>query len=73
MEPLGARTNQKGPTMTDPPGKQPGSAEREHDELELDKQTLQDLDVHEQDADQVKGGNSAVCFDTTDTKPPTTV
>lgn len=56
--------------MTEP-GKQPPQGERDRDELELDKQTIQDLDVNEQDANQVKGGVSAGCWPTGN-KPPTT-
>jgi hypothetical protein len=55
--------------MTEP-GKQPPKGEREHDDLDLEKQSIKDLDVDEQDAEQVKGGNSAECF-WTETKPPT--
>lgn len=40
------------------------------DELDLDKQTIQDLDVTESDADAVVGGDVGK---TGDTKPPTTV
>jgi hypothetical protein len=59
--------------MTEP-GKQPPRGERNRDELRLDKETIQDLDVQEQDADRVKGGASAACDDpATRTKPPTTV
>jgi hypothetical protein len=68
---LGQNTT-KGPAMIEP-GTQPPQGEQQHDELELDKQTIKDLDVNEREADLVKGGMSAGCEDTTDTKPPTTV
>lgn len=57
--------------MTEP-GKQPPKGERNRDELDLDKETIEDLDVNETDADGVKGGNSVECWPTGD-RPPTTV
>jgi hypothetical protein len=56
--------------MTEP-GKQSSKGEHERDDLELDKQAIKDLDVNEQDADLVKGGNSAECMGTPIAKPPT--
>lgn len=64
--------------MTEP-GTQPPQGERNRDELELDKQTIEDLDVSQQDADQVKGGGvgqsdaGVTACPRTGTKPPTTV
>lgn len=55
--------------MTEP-GKQPQQGERNRDELDLDlgKETIEDLDVNEKDADVVKGG---VMGKTGTTPPPT--
>lgn len=54
--------------MTEP-GKQAPKGERERDELDLDKEAIQDLDVTEQEAHLVKGGDAPP---PTVHKPPTT-
>jgi hypothetical protein len=62
--------------MTEPGNQRPG--ERVSDELDLDKVTIQDLDLNPQDADAVKGGGvgpsdaGVTACPRTGTKPPTT-
>jgi hypothetical protein len=45
--------NREGVKMSDPKNEQ-----RERDELELEPETIADLEAEEQDADQVRGGSS---------------
>jgi hypothetical protein len=54
--------------MTGPRRDEAPTSGNQPDELDLDKQTIQDLDVNEPDADAVAGG----VVGKTGTKPPTT-